>query len=370
MSTPVRLIAVDRPGALAAVRLTVRVGSADERPGEHGVAHVVEHLVVRCLLAGGRVGSGALVDARTGREHTGYSVLVRRADAPAAVRTLAAAFGELRVPSAVLDAELAAIRQETAQRTADVRWRLQEALLTALWADTSYAHSPLGDRPVLDALTADDVRRFHALWYRPSHATAVIVANRPTDVLTATAEAWPKDRTGTPGQPPGSAACGARPATPGVCLELPTPPPHPTHRTVGLAFTTGHPDPHLRTCQHLARRAIRAAGGLDIQVQELRGLTCVWAMLSAPDTGTATRAVHRALRRTRDHLLAPDGETWLRAEALIPELRTTDDPEATAIRATAAPATPPETVTTADVAAVTTSWERHIEELRHVGDAP
>ncbi|MER5770827.1 insulinase family protein [Streptomyces sp. NPDC001985] len=365
-------IGVERPGArLAAVRLQVRVGSADEGPGEHGLAHVVEHLVVRSLPAGGRTGPGVLADARTGREHTAYSALVRRADAPAALVTLAAALGELRLPPGALGAELAGIRQETAQRHADPRWRLQEALLGALWAGTSHAHSPLGDPAVLNALTEERVRRFHARWYHPSRATAVVVADRPGEVLTA-AGAWPGDRAGH-GAPADSAARGAGPAARGVRLALPAAPPGPRpsrppsrpagRRTVGLAFVAGPRDPYLRACQDLARRAVRAESGLDVQVGEFGGYACVWAMLAAPDAEAGTLALRRALLRTRERLLGPDGERLLRAGALIPALRAADAPDAVAAGAAGAAVAAPETVRAADAAAVTESWERHIGEI-------
>ncbi|MER5970411.1 insulinase family protein [Streptomyces sp. NPDC002055] len=458
------LITVDRPGApLAAVRLHVAVGSADEPPGERGLAHVVEHLVVRCAMDGGRVGNGALVSARTGRERTSYAVLVRRPDAPAAVAALAAAFDTLTVEPSVLATELAAIRRETAQRTADLRWRLQETLLAALWPGTSYAHSPLGDRTVLDALTPDAVRSFHAAWYRPSDATAVIVTDGASAVGAAAAGPWggPVAGHGVPPRLIRSPRCDARPMSHGVCVEL-TPEgagvPGPGAsgrvggsgrlggpdryggsnrqggsdrqgasgaavrsaaangtqrrrggRAVGLAFAVDHPGngptlpsrqdlvhqagrhPTHRARQELARRAVRAAGGLDLQLLELRGTTCVWAMVSAPDAGAARRALHTALWDARTRLLAADGELWLRTEALIPELRAADDLETLAERAAEtgpaawrdspkgrygpegpygpeAPYGPvaPERVTAAEVAAVLAEWERHVEAIQQV----
>jgi hypothetical protein len=365
---------VNRPGTqLAGVRLNVRVGSADERPGERGLAHVVEHLVVRCPMAGGRVGHGALVDARTGREHTGYSVLVRRVDVAQAVDTLAAAFDELRVSSAVLAAELAAIRRETVQRGADVRRRLQEALLSALWSGTSYAHSPLGDQEVLDALTPEQVRVFHADRYRPAHATAVVVADRAADLLTDTADRWPHGFL-EQDVPPPSVRQYATPAVEGVCLELPASA-GPVGRAVGLAFTVtgtayteaGASAEDPRTCEELARWAVRAVGGLDVRSLELRGWTCVWVMVSAPDTDTALHVVRGALRDARIRLLDADGDSWLRVEALIPELRARDDLEMAAARAAGGGTRPSVPVTAGEVAALIELWERSVGRITRVG---
>ncbi|MEH6379709.1 insulinase family protein, partial [Streptomyces sp. KLMMK] len=190
----IRLVAVPRPGTpLAAVVLRVGVGSADEEPGEEGLAHVLEHMVVRCAMDGGRVGDGALVTARTGKEATVYSAVVRRADAVPAVAALGPVLGRLDVPREDLAAELTAIREERAQRSADPARRLQESLMGALWPGTRCAHPVLGDPRVVDALTPQRVRHFHHRWYRPAAAALVVVADEPGELLSpiaATASAW------------------------------------------------------------------------------------------------------------------------------------------------------------------------------------
>lgn len=149
--TPTRLVVTVPPGPLVALELRVRFGSGDERPHERGLAHLVEHLVVRCAMGGGRVTGGALVSASTGREWTRYRVLVREASVDQATEVLLRAFDRLTVPPRDLAAELTTVRRERAERHADPGWVLQQALLGALWEGTGLAHPVLGDPAVLDA---------------------------------------------------------------------------------------------------------------------------------------------------------------------------------------------------------------------------
>ncbi|WP_265565754.1 M16 family metallopeptidase [Streptomyces hygroscopicus] len=324
------LVAVERLGPpLAAVRLRLRAGSADEASGEHGLAHAVEHLVVRCSLQGGRVGDGALATAATGREHTTYRVLVRSGDLPAAVDVLGRAFTAPWADERILADELAVIRQEYAERAGDRRWRLQESLFSALWRPTAYAHPTLGDQPVPEGLTVEDVRRFHAARYRPAGALLVL-AGEVAGQMDAVAEA--ASRWALEPSAPGRRGCGTGPPVRAVGAEI-------AEReglAVGFAFgepTGGDDGAHLSACRALARRAVRAVSGIDVRLLRLRGQRCTWLMLSAAHREAAAGAVGAALRSAVTRLRAPDGPAWLRAEALIPELRAVEDVESAAERA-------------------------------------
>ncbi|MET9552016.1 pitrilysin family protein [Streptomyces sp. NPDC006645] len=315
------LVGAHRPGApLAALRLRLDVGSADEAPGEHGLAHVLEHLVVRCSMGGGRVADGALVEAATGRPHTAYDILVRTGDIATAAAVLGAAFRQLRPDTRDLDDELAAIRRERAQRTADVRWRVQEAMFAALWPDSPYAHPVLGDPGTVDGLTPEAVHRFHSRWYRPSRATLVLASDRVDEELAALAEwarPWAPDRPRTEryaAPPPDGHTVVSRTAGAG-------------RRVVAIGFTeptTTHGAGSAAGLA-LARRFLRAARGIDVIRLRLRNRTCTWVMLSAADETAAVRSVAAALRAVHDLLLGPDGAALLRTEALIPELRSAED---------------------------------------------
>lgn len=326
----IRLVALTRTGGpLAAALLHVRVGSADEEPGERGLAHVLEHVVVRCAMRGGRVGDGALVTARTGKESTEYSIVVRDADIIPAITTLGSAFHDLDVPSTELAAELAAIREERVQRSGDPAWRLQTSLFGTLWSDTRCAHAVLGAPRVVDRLTPAHIRRFHRAWYRAANAVLVIVADRPSEVLPAViaiASTW-RD---------------VHPAVGGPSSGRPMPPRRPTERpaSAGVAMTDG-PAAGVAIAQRragaaaslLACDAVKTATGLVVQTLPLRGWRCTWAMVTAPELGTARDMILAALTATHDRIAGPDGTAWLRTDVIIPRLRREDDIETVAARA-------------------------------------
>ncbi|MFE6027406.1 M16 family metallopeptidase [Streptomyces niveus] len=354
-----QLVGVRRPGSpLAALRLRIDVGSADEAPGEHGLAHVLEHLVVRCSMGGGRVADGALVEAATGRPHTSYDALVRTGDIATAGDVLGAAFRQLKPDTRHLADELAAIRRERAQRTADVRWRVQEAMFAALCPDTPYAHPVLGDPGTVDGLTPEAVHRFHSRWYHPSRATLVIGAHRVDEELAALAE---RARLRAPGQPRTESRAAAPPPDGHAVVSEAA---GAGRRAVAVGFT--EPGAPADAGFALARRSVRAARGIDVLRLRLRSHTCTWVLLSATDESAAVRSVAVALRAVRELLLGPDGAALLRTEALIPELRSAEDIQQSVADASDAsdasdriPAARPTTATgVGEVADVIARWQR------------
>lgn len=344
-----RLVTVARSGSpLAAVLLRLPVGSADEAPGEEGLAHALEHLVVRCSLGGGAVAGGAPMSARTGREVTVYDTVVRRADTVAAVTALGRVFGGLDAPAEEVRAEVTAIREERAERSADPSWRLREALLGELWSGTPCAHPVLGSPAVLDALTPRRAHDVHRAWYDPRGATLVVVADRPAELVgevAATVSEWRRGRGGPAPRPP------VRPASTGAEV---------THGPAS-GIAVARPGA-VSAAGVLACDAVKAATGLVVQTVPLRGWSCVWALLKASGPRSARAALLGALSATGTRLTAPDGAEWLRAAVLIPRLRAEDDVAAVARRC-AEPLAGELTACRAEkVAAVLAQWRRRFAE--------
>lgn len=347
-----RLVAVPHSGSpLAAVLLRLPVGSADETPGEEGMAHLLEHLVVRCSLAGGLVGDGAQISAHTGREATVYGTVVRRADAVTAATALGRVFDELGVPDEELWSEVAAIREERAERSADPAWRLGQALLGALWAGTPCAHPVLGSPGALASLTPRRLHHAHRKWYEPEGATLVIVTDHPAELLpqvSATTSGWGQGRGAGQERPESPVRRPAvRPASKGAAV---------THGSVS-GVAVARPGA-ASAAAVLACDAVRAATGFGVQTQPLRGWLCVWALMTAPGPQQAREALLTALSATRVRLTAPGGADWLRAAVLIPRLRAEGDVEAVARRYAEPLADERAACSVEEVAAVLTQWRR------------
>jgi insulinase (Peptidase family M16) len=357
----VRLVGLPRPGApLAAVRLRVLAGSRFDPPGMEGVAHLVEHLVVRCSMGGGRLAGAATVAAATAREYTDYHIVVRPGQVAAAGRLLGAVFAPLAVPPRTLAGELSAVRRELAERLADDRWRLQEALFAGMWRGTRYAHSILGTPATLAALTPAAVRSWHAEHYLPRSATLAVAAGDPAGDLAALATVvgrWP------------SATASPRPAPPELpCRAISAAERAGPRRGFGFAITQpAGADPAALA---FAREAVRA-GQVDLQQLALRGRTCTWVMLRGPDAAAATRSVSGALVAAR-RAVTTGAVGWPPAGMLIPLLRSYDQVEALPRlwldRWVPAGVRSPVTgrlaaVTAAEVLAVIDGWRAWVSEL-------
>jgi predicted Zn-dependent peptidase len=265
-----RLTVVPRPGsALAAVQLKVRVGSADEDHHERGLAHALEHLVVRCSMAGGRIGAGALATARTGKDATVYGAVVRGGDALPAAGVLGAVFHDLVPNVDDLAAELEAIAEEHAHRSDDAAWRLREALFSTLWSGTRCAHPVLGDPAVVAGLTPRAVRDFHRGWYRTANTVLVVAADRPRDLLPTFMEIASSWRDPYPAVPPRAARePGAAPLQPWTGAAAVT-----SGTAFGFAITERRGE---TAASVLACDAIKAATGCTVQALPVRGRLCVW----------------------------------------------------------------------------------------------
>ncbi|MGY1662819.1 M16 family metallopeptidase [Geodermatophilus sp. SYSU D00705] len=313
MSAPA-VLRVPVPGAaVTAVLLRVAVGSGLERTGERGVAHALEHLVVRSSLR------GLPVAAATGRDATTYTLLVRPDRTEAAVRDLLRALDDLTVDPDVLAGEVAAIRQERAQREHEVAWAVQQALLARLWAGTAHAHPTLGDPEVVDRLTPRCAGRYHRRWYRPEHALVVVAGDDVAEPGTPV----PRSR----GNRPPAAGDGDRAAV--VEVRLPG---RPVAHGVGWATPGDPPEPTVATA--LAGRVLRQATGLVTTSLRMGDRRLTWAVLSG--AGSAAHAVEHVLRAvdgTLDLLGDPGAFAALVSAARIRELRDADDVPAVAVRA-------------------------------------
>jgi hypothetical protein len=314
------LVVLPRPGApVTALRLHVGAGSGDEAPGRRGVAHLIEHLVVRCSMRGGRWGAGMPIAASTGRAHTAYHVVADPSDVAAAAGALLAAFAPLRVDGPALSGELRAIRPEVAERTGEPQWRLRESLFAALWRDTGYAHNPLGDLAELATVTAADLRDWHATRYRPDSSVLVVASGDPDRDAAALHAAAAR-----PHHAP-RAAAGPRPAPPPAGSVV-TVLGEPGRTLVGLA--RGGPSGGTPWAGRALARAAARSAGIHVHQMDLPGHLCTWLLLRAPDPPTAAGRVRAALRTVRKRLTGPGAAAWLAGTATIPLLRDCDQVDA------------------------------------------
>jgi zinc protease len=202
-----------RPAQRLEIRLAVDVGSIDERDGQQGYAHFLEHLAFRTtrrfpagqlasFLAAAGMQQGADLNATTGYDETVYRLRLPTGD-PAVVRRgfelVADWAGGLAIEDAEVDKERGAILEEwSARRHASSS--TFDLHLPVLLEGTRYPRRPpVGERDVLAAATAADLRTFYRGWYRPDRMAVVAIG----DLEPAVAEAAIREAfAGLPAPPP------------------------------------------------------------------------------------------------------------------------------------------------------------------------
>jgi len=180
-----------------AMRMRIGAGSVQERDGEQGLAHFLEHMAFRgsAKVADGEVvhmlqrlglSFGADTNAFTDFDQTVYHFNFPKADA-AALDTGLLLFREigehLKLDAQLIEQEKGVVLSE--ERTRDVpgmRAFIAEQSLTL--AGTRVAQRlPIGRIDTVQAATADKLRRYYRANYRPDNATLVVVGNIDVDAV-------------------------------------------------------------------------------------------------------------------------------------------------------------------------------------------
>ena len=179
-----------------AAALWFEAGSRHDGLATHGLAHLVEHVILRRAAAQGQFGvelesMGADIDATTERELTGFSIRALREDLP---RVLGLLYNLVRAPSFTasdVEKERAVVEQEIGLHEADGEAHVQELLAARMFAGTPLDHPIAGDAKTVRRLGLADVRGFMAQWYRPARATLVIAGDiDPARTAAAAAEVF------------------------------------------------------------------------------------------------------------------------------------------------------------------------------------
>jgi hypothetical protein len=314
------VVAVARPWSpLVALRLCVRVGSAHERPDEHGLAHVLEHVLLHRRFA-----AGYLADAWTTRDTTVFGATVPRADAEGTARALVGTVLRLDADDAVLRRELSMIAEERAHRENDPRWRLRERLLATLWEGTPYAHPILGDPAVLDGLTCERLGRFHGRWYQPANAVLLVVGDTAGyHVARRLCRTYTEPCAGSPtpeGQPD-----PPRPATSAALAAVDGPGPA---VTAGVALPGG-----ADAVEVLAHRIVTAATGLAVRRTRVRGGGATLLTRGGPAPAQALAELVGLLGTAEERVSGRLG-AFLLTQARVVELRDAERLDAVAMRVT------------------------------------
>lgn len=192
------LFHVDRSDPVVAVSLTAHVGSAREKPGRTGFAHLFEHLL---FLESENLGPGGLdrlsariggsgANGSTSRDRTNYLQTVPN---DALEKMLWAEADKLgwfinTVTDPVLQKEKQVVKNEKRQSVDNRPYgHTFYVMHKALYPESHpYNWQVIGSLADLQAATLDDVKEFFRAWYTPNNVTLVVAG----DFDTAQAKAW------------------------------------------------------------------------------------------------------------------------------------------------------------------------------------
>jgi zinc protease len=213
-------VVVQRDRLLPAVRVHLRyaVGSRHEAPHQHGLAHLLEHLMFAgspSFPAGEHArriqeGGGRDVNATTDQDRTAFFQTVPAALLPLTLELEADRMGGLAdvLTADAVRAQLRVVEREDQERYRQPYGDATARLLRRCFPPGHpYRHAAMGDLARLARLSVADVAAFHRAHYRPENAVLSVVGDvDPARTIRLAGTAFAAVRTGGAGAPPGAAA--------------------------------------------------------------------------------------------------------------------------------------------------------------------
>jgi len=302
-----------------------RVGAADEPPGKSGIAHFLEHLMFKSTVNLPAEGfdrltedAGGFNNASTWNDFTNYYETVPANHLERVLWGEAERMGALVIDEAAFASEREVVKEELRQRVLGAPYgKLFYLYLNQASFDVHpYGRPGIGSIEDLDAATVEDVRAFHAAFYRPDNAIIVVSGNFETPQLEHYVEKYfgsiraplreiPRITAVEPKRQGARSFTVYEPNTPlpAVALSWPSPPASSRDNAalimMDAILTAGQSS---RLYQSLVyEQAIAAEAGSTLEITADPGIYSLYVVLSAgksPDEGLA--ALKAEIAKLRD----------------------------------------------------------------------
>ena len=168
------------------VQVWYRAGGKDDPEGRSGFAHLFEHLMFKATKdfpdeTFDRLTEdvGGNNNAFTSDDVTAYHETIPANHLERLIFAEASRLGSLVVDESVFESERDVVKEEYRSRVlAEPYGRLFYVLLGEnIYQESPYRRGVIGSLENLDAATIEDVRRFHATFYRPDNAFLIVAGN-------------------------------------------------------------------------------------------------------------------------------------------------------------------------------------------------
>ena len=172
--------------ASVSVAVWYNVGSKDDPPGRSGFAHLFEHMMFKSTANMPSENFDRLTEdvggfnnASTNNDYTDYYETVPANHLERVLWAEAERMGSLVVDDAVFKSERDVVKEEFRQSVLSRPFNKMFYLYLSQAGFTvhPYGRPGIGSIEELDAATVDDVRAFHATYYRPDNAVMVVSGN-------------------------------------------------------------------------------------------------------------------------------------------------------------------------------------------------
>ncbi len=186
----------DRRAPVATHMIWYRVGSADEAPGQSGIAHFLEHLMFKGTpdnpdgAFSTRVAEiGGEENAFTTPDYTAYFQRVAKEHLPEMMAKEADRMVNLVLTDEVVAPERDVVREERRSRVENNPGsKLGEALMASLYRNHPYGRPVIGWMHEIEALNREAALAFYKRYYTPNNAVLVIAGDVSPEDVRALAE--------------------------------------------------------------------------------------------------------------------------------------------------------------------------------------
>ena len=179
------LLMPQRLAPVATFMITYRVGSRNERTGETGATHFLEHMMFKGTVnhnkeTGGTVfqrlqSLGAQVNATTWNDRTNYYGMLPAEHLHEAVAIEADRMRGLRLHPDDVASEKTVILNEFDRGENEPYRKLYHAVWSAAYEAHTYHHPTIGWRSDIEDTTSDSLRSFYDRFYWPDNATVSVI---------------------------------------------------------------------------------------------------------------------------------------------------------------------------------------------------
>ncbi|MBN2340388.1 MAG: insulinase family protein [Deltaproteobacteria bacterium] len=173
-----------RGAPVVSFQLWVKAGSADERPHEAGLAHVLEHMIFKGTdkrkvgeITRDIESAGGSINAWTSLDETVFHITVAAQYAHEGLEVLSDALLHPAFDENELDKELPVICEEIRMGKDSPERMASSELFRAMFEVHPYGRPVIGYQETVENFTAQHVRDFYKRWYTPANMMLIAVGD-------------------------------------------------------------------------------------------------------------------------------------------------------------------------------------------------